>query len=203
MIQNGSGKQLAVDSRYQPPNKHHIWNQHIKWCWAMFKAPVSDCVSCSSVHRLDWWWRLGKWAGEDGMVSLLRFSVQREVEKFQTLNCRNESCVSWHICNYRCMTFVSGVLAGREDMLWLVTLTLIGIFVIFFYSWRFSTIVVFKGYIRQLSWWWRMPEWEGPKSCVWTPRHGPWTGFWNRNLTVFCINKFSSIVISLKPALRT
>ena len=53
-----------------------------------------------------------------------------------------------------------------------------------FHSRHFSTAEVFMGYTLARSSWWRMPEWVGPKACVWTPEtQGPWTEPWSLDLT--------------------
>ena len=89
---------------------------------------VYPAVCCT-----DRWWCQRKWAGDDGYdVTPLWFSAWQAIENFQTPNCRNESHAFWCICYNLCTTLVSGVLAGRECMLQLVMLPLIGIFVIIF-----------------------------------------------------------------------
>ena len=46
-----------------------------------------------------------------------------------------------------------------------------------FYLRYFPTAGVFTGYTLVAGSRWHMPEWAGPKPCVWTPEtQGPWTG---------------------------
>ena len=59
----------------------------------------------------------------------------------------------WRICYDGCTTLVSVVLAEREEAFEMVTLPLIGIFMICFYSRHFSAAGVFTGYIRRRGWW--------------------------------------------------
>ena len=91
--------------------------------------------------------------GDEGYdVTLLRLAVSLVIEFFSDTETQERKCVFWCICYDLCTTFVSGVLAGRSDTLWLVDLLLIDIFVIFFHSRHFSTAGVFTGCTLARGW---------------------------------------------------